>query len=53
MFNILFHLMNLWNLRKTNSRFHIIEKTEAHRKHLMNLLAAKSKIDTHGFKDHQ
>lgn len=38
---------NVWNLRTNKERLGIMERTEAQKKHLINILCAKSKIDTH------
>lgn len=39
--------MNIWNLRNSKARLEILEKTEAQRKHLINVMSAKSRIDSH------
>lgn len=38
---------NMWNLRSSKERLEIIERTEAHKRHLISILSAKSKIDSH------
>jgi hypothetical protein len=37
---------NVWNLKSSKERLEIIERTQAQKKHLMNILSAKSQIDT-------
>jgi hypothetical protein len=39
--------MNVWNLRSNKVRLEILERTEAQRKHLINILSVKSKVDSH------
>lgn len=39
--------MNSWNLNSSNSRLQILQKTQSHRKHLMNLISAKTCLKTH------
>ncbi len=39
--------MNAWNLRNSKERLAIIEKTEAQRRHLLNLVTAKPTIKMH------
>ena len=39
--------MNIWNLRKSKARLEILEKTEAQRRHLMNIMSVKSRIDSY------
>lgn len=36
---------NLWNLKNSKERIGIREKTEAHKRHLISLVKAKSNID--------
>ncbi|EFX59853.1 hypothetical protein DAPPUDRAFT_346790, partial [Daphnia pulex] len=36
---------NAWNLRSSKERLQIMERTEAQKKHLLNILAAKSHLD--------
>lgn len=46
---------NSWNLRSRKERLEILERTEAHRKHLVNIMRAKSKVDSknkQGLKHH-
>lgn len=38
---------NAWNLKSNKERLSIIERTQAQKKHLLNILTAKSKLDTH------
>lgn len=38
---------NVWNLKNNKERLEIIERTHAQKKHLINLLAAKSHLDNH------
>jgi hypothetical protein len=38
---------NIWNLRGSKERLDIIHRTEAHKRHLVNVLSAKSAINTH------
>jgi hypothetical protein len=37
---------NAWNLRTSKDRLGILERTQAQKKHLMNILTAKSRLDT-------
>ena len=37
----------IWNLRSSKERLHIMERTEAHKRHLINIICAKSKVNTH------
>ena len=38
---------NIWNLCSSKERLGIVEKTHAHKRHLINIITVKSKIDTH------
>lgn len=38
---------NVWNLKSNKERLSILERTQAQKKHLMNILTAKSRLDTH------
>jgi hypothetical protein len=38
---------NAWNLKSNKERLSILERTQAQKKHLMNILTAKSRLDTH------
>ena len=38
---------NMWNLKGSKERLQIVERTEAHKRHLINIICAKSKINTH------
>ena len=38
---------NIWNLKGGKERLNILEKTEAHKRHLIGLLSAKTKLNTH------
>jgi hypothetical protein len=38
---------NAWNLKSNKERLTILERTHAQKKHLMNILTAKSRLDTH------
>lgn len=37
---------NVWNLKSSKERLEIMERTQAQKKHLMNILTAKSQINT-------
>jgi hypothetical protein len=37
---------NIWNLRGSKERLQIMERTEAHKRHLINIITAKCKIST-------
>ena len=38
---------NAWNLKGIKDRLAILERTQAQKKHLINILTAKSRVDTH------
>ena len=38
--------MNVWNLRSNKARLEILERTEAQRKHRINILSVKTKLDS-------
>ena len=46
-YSIFYMHSNVWNLRANKERLGIMERTEAQKKHLINILCAKSKIDNH------
>lgn len=39
--------MNIWNLKNSKARLEILEKTEAQKRHLINIMSAKSRVDSH------
>ena len=39
---------NAWNLRGSKERLDIMNRTQAQKRHMIGVLSAKSKIDTHG-----
>lgn len=38
---------NIWNLKASKERLNILERTQAHKRHLISVLSAKTQLDTH------
>ncbi len=37
---------NIWNIKSVKERLAILDRTDAHKKHLLNIITAKSSINT-------
>lgn len=38
---------NIWNLKASKERLNILERTQAHKRHLLGVLSAKTQLNTH------